>query len=114
MATREISRYDWPVFLAELMERYGGRPCRMELLGSELGAQLATHGLPLAAIEADIKHSKAQISLLIGDQADQHVTHIIDKPTHVRIREVTSSSAATLQIESEGGITTLLSIEQTG
>ncbi|HEY3997822.1 MAG TPA: DUF5335 family protein [Candidatus Xenobia bacterium] len=114
MATLEIQEPDWPTFFGQFMQRYAGRPCRLELLGEDLGAHIATHGLPLSAIEADIRHPRHEISFLIGDRADKHVTHVISSPTHVRHREVSSGTPATLQIESAGGVTTLLSIEQSG
>lgn len=112
MATVEIAEKDWPAFFNRFMKRYAGRQCHMELIGTELGAQLATHGLPLAAIEADVRHPHHAISLLIGDRQDKHVTHVITAPTHVRHREVSTEHPTTVQIESASGVTTLLSIEQ--
>ena len=83
-------------------------------LGPAVGAQVEVREQPLSGISAELKSGKRDsISILVGDRSEDHVTHIIDAPSHVRLKETEEGAHEALQIDSAGGVTTLLRFRST-
>lgn len=109
MPTREISRDDWPAFFDSFSRQHEGWLSTIEVLGTDLGAQIEAHEQPLAGVTADLRGGDQDIvSILIGATPDKHVAHMIHAPTHVRLKETDSGAHEALHVESRGGATTLL------
>lgn len=106
MATREISREEWTDFFDSFSRRHEGWLVTMEVLGS-VGAQVEARELPLLGIASD-RDGGNTISIIVG-ATEERVTHIIGKPTHVRVEETAAGVDRALQVESESGETTLIS-----
>ena len=114
MPTREIPREEWTAFLDSFSRQHAGWLSTVEVLGSAIGAQIEVREQPLSGISADLKGGKRDsISILVGDRSDNHVTHIIHAPSHVRLKETEEGAHEALQIESESGVTTLLRFRST-
>ena len=114
MPTREIPREEWTAFLDSFSRQHAGWLSTVEVLGSAIGAQIEVREQPLSGISADLKGGKRDsISILVGDRSDNHVTHIIHAPSHVRLKETEEGAHEALQIESERGVTTLLRFRST-
>lgn len=106
MQTREIPRADWSHFFDGFSGEHAGWLVRMEILGSEIGAQVEARELPLAGISADPRENTIWVTL--GKEPAHHITHSIQKPTHVRVEQTEEGAHHALQIESEDGLTTLV------
>jgi hypothetical protein len=110
MLTREIPRKEWVTFFNNFSRQYQGWSINLEIMEKDVGAQLEAHELPLEGIAADLKQNgKDTISIILGDAPNDHMTHKITAPTHVRVELTDKGYREALQIESEGGATTLLS-----
>ena len=114
MPTREILRDEWGSFLDSFSRQHAGWLSTVEVLGSAIGAQVESREQPLSGITAELKgKNRDVISILIGTTSDDHVTHVIHAPSHVRLKETEEGAHEALQIESENGVTTLLTFRST-
>jgi Family of unknown function (DUF5335) len=106
---REIPREEWAEFLDSFSRQHEGWLVTIEVLGEEIGSQVEAEAKPLEGITAELKGGgKDSISINVGLNPSEHVTHNITAPTHVRIEQAENGADMALQIESEGGATTLL------
>lgn len=106
---REIPRDEWIEFFDGFSRQHEGWLAAVEVFGADIGAQVEARELPFAGITAEFKGSgENMISLLLGEEAEDHVTHTISRPTHVRLEQTAEGANAALQIESADGTTTLL------
>ena len=109
MATREIPRDEWVAFFDGFSRQYKGWLVTIEVLGSELGAQVEARELRLEGISADLKGGDEDtISIMVGETPDDHVTHTITQPTSIRLEQTQEGANEALQIESGDRVTTLL------
>jgi Family of unknown function (DUF5335) len=109
MPTQEISREAWPEFFHGFSSAHQGGLATVEVFGSEFGAQVEVRELPFEGITADLrKAGKDSIALMVGSTPDQHMTHTIVAPTHVRLDQTDEGANEALQIESAGETTTLV------
>jgi hypothetical protein len=107
MATREIPRDEWLAFFDSFSRQHEGWLSTIEILGAQIGAQIAASEQPLAGITADLKGSDV-ISILVSVPSGGHVAHMIRAPTHVHLKESAEGAHEALHIESSSGATTLL------
>jgi hypothetical protein len=107
MTTRDIPKAEWAAFLDSFSRQHQGWLSTIEVLGSEIGAQVQVREQPLAGVTAEVSDDRASISILIGKDVDVHVTHSIREVAHVRLKESHGAHEA-LQIETPDGVTTLL------
>lgn len=109
MATREIPREEWIEFFDGFSRQHEGWLVTVEVLSSELGAQVEARELRLEGITADLKgDGEDTISIMVGETPDDHVTHTITAPSHVRLEQTQEGANEALQIESASGAMTLL------
>jgi hypothetical protein len=108
MSTREIPRDEWNSFFDSFSLRHQGWLVTVEVLGSDIGAQVEAKQMPLEGISADLKRSGEDIiSIFIGGKPQEHVTHTIHAPERVRLKETEDGADEVLEIESES-LTTLM------
>lgn len=106
---REIPRGEWVKYLDGFSRRHEGWLVTVEVLGAEIGAQVGAQELPLEGVTAELKAGGEDvITIMLGGGAQEHVTHSILQPTHVRIEQAESGADMALQIESGSGVTTLV------
>ena len=109
MSTQEISREAWAEFFHGFSSAHHGWLATIEVLGSEFGAQIEVRELPFEGITADLpKAGRDSIALMVGRTPDQHMTHTIVMPTHVRFDQTEEGANESLQIESASEATTLV------
>ena len=106
---REIPREEWAEFLDSFSRQHEGWLVTVEVLSEEIGAQVEAEAKPLEGITAELKGSgKDSISINVGLNPSEHITHSIQAPTHVRIEQAENGADIALQIESSDAATTLL------
>jgi hypothetical protein len=108
MATQEITRGEWEAFFDSFSRRHQGWLVTVEVMGADIGAQVEARRLPLEWIAAEMKNDDGLISIIVGDQAETHFTHMISKPSHVRLKKSEESADEALEIESADGTVTLV------
>jgi hypothetical protein len=109
MPTREIPRDEWNAFFEMFSKQHEGWLATVEVLGPDIGAQAEAHELPLVGITADSKGGDADaVSIIVGKAAEDHVTHIVTRPAHVRLEQTESGADEALQVEAADGTTALV------
>src|SRR5919202_6292676 len=101
MQTEEIPREEWTKFFDAFSRQHEGWLATVEVLGTDLGAQEEARELPLVGVTADLKGTgKDSISIIVGESTDDHITHTIAEPTHVRLEKTETGADEALEIES--------------
>ena len=109
MATKEIPRDEWNPFLGAFSKQYEGWLATLEILSADIGAQQEARDLPFEGISfISIDSEPETIVISLGKAADDHVTHVVNKPTRVWLEQTVEGANAALEIESADDIKTLL------
>ena len=109
MKTKEIPRNEWQEFFNIFSRQHEGWLVTLEILGSEIGAQVEEHGLPFEGIvdEGDEVQGH-EIVMMFGAKPDDHITHSISNPATVSLEQTDEGADAALAIKSADGVTALL------
>ena len=109
MRTREILRSEWPEFFDSFSRQHEGWLVTLEILGSEIGAQVEERELAFEGIVAEWDEVQGdEIAIMIGAKPDDHITHSISGPTQVSLEQTDEGADAALAIKSADGATALL------
>ena len=113
MQTREIPHEQWQPFFDDFTKLHQDERVNVESIG-ESGSDVRTKlcGLPLVGIFA--AHAKSGreewIELIARDAADATATHVIVRPSRVRLAEE-GGRAIALQVEAADGAITIIRFE---
>ena len=85
MPTREIQREQWESYFDEFSRTRAGELVTIEVVSNaQDDPRDEVKLLPLLGISFDPKGSEAgSIEIMVGDKANDHVTHIVTRPVHV-------------------------------
>jgi hypothetical protein len=111
MLTREIPREQWVRFFNDFSKQHEGWVVTLEVLGSNIGAQEEVTRLPFVGISADVKDRENRIDIIVGGRPDAHLTHGINAPKRVWLKEPEEVAHEAVAVESEDGTTTLMRFE---
>ena len=110
MLTREIIRDEWSSFFDQFSRMHQGKRVNVQTMGGEVGVQSNATNLPLMGVVAEPPGGGGSIAVMAWESPDAHVTHTIARPSHVRVAEWNDAESAAVQIEAEGGWTTLVQV----
>ncbi|MFZ0060562.1 MAG: DUF5335 family protein [Pyrinomonadaceae bacterium] len=109
MKTKEIRKNEWPKFFDSFSRQHAGWLVTLEILGSDVGAQVEERDLAFEGIVDEWDEVKGnQIVLMMGAKPDDHITHAISRPTEVSLEQTDEGADVALAIKSEEGITALV------
>jgi Family of unknown function (DUF5335) len=109
MPTLDIPRTEWGAFLDTFSRQHERWLITVEVLTPELGAHREVRDKPLAGISEDRKRGDtASIAISAGELPQDHVTHVIHRPSRVAMEQTEDGAHKGLRIESEDGETTLV------
>ena len=109
MPSRDIPREDWVTFLDSFSRQHERWLVNVEVVTDGLGAHREIREKSLIGVSADLKSRGTDtISIITGDRSDDHVNHIINRPTRVALEETEEGAQKGLRIDAEDGQTTLL------
>ena len=109
MQTKEIQQSDWREFFDNFSRTYQGSAVGIEILGLEIGAQTEETGLALEGITAESdEKSDDTIVIMVGANADDHITHSVRRPTQVSLEQTDEGLDLALAIKGADGGTVLL------
>jgi hypothetical protein len=109
MKTRLISQSDWPTFFDRFSQRYDGCLATLEILSTEIGAQVEEQNLAFAGITDEWDETKGNtITIMLGAQIGNHVTHNINRPREVSLEQTDEGVDVALAIKSDDDSTALL------
>jgi hypothetical protein len=106
MQTKEIQQNEWPKFFDNFSRKHEGEILSIEILGTDIGAQLEEKGLALEGITAEAAGDT--IVIMAGGRPDDHVTRSVNRPTGVSIERTDEGDDAALAIKAADGTITLL------
>ena len=110
METRTIPEDQWIEYVDRFSRDHLGCSVTIEVLDKEMGPQNVAADLPLEGISFDTKGTRpTSIEITAGDGADQHVSHLIDMPLHIRQARGTNGDID-VQIEPATGPVTLVHV----
>ncbi len=105
-STREVPREQWATFFDSFSRQHEGWLVSMELMAPELGDQVEVRDR-LAGITAELRAGRDAIIMLFG-RAPSHLTHIINAPTRVWLKQTAEGADEALEIEAAESPTALL------
>jgi hypothetical protein len=109
METREIPGDEWTTFFDTFSRQHEGWLASVEIFGSNVGAQKEASNLPLEGVMLASGSGEPQaITISLGKNPDDHVSHTVLQPTHVWLEQTTDGANAALEIESADETKTLL------
>jgi Family of unknown function (DUF5335) len=109
MITEEIPREQWVEFFDSFSLRHDRWLTTIEVLRSDIGAQVQAKEMPFLGITADLKNRhSATISIMVGTEQGGTLTHTINDPTAVRLEQTEEGAVVALQITSQDQTSTLL------
>ena len=109
MPTQDIPRTEWPAFLDSFSRQHEGWLTTVEVVTSGLGVHREVREKPLTGISEDRKRGDAaSISISAGERPQDHVTHVVPRPSRVALELTEVGAHKGLRIESENGDMTLV------
>jgi uncharacterized protein DUF5335 len=109
MKTKEIRKSEWPEFFDSFSRQHEGWLVTLEILGSDIGAQVEGRELAFEGIVDQWDEVQGnQIVIMMGTRPDDHITHAISRPTQVSLEETEEGADAALAIKSADGVTALV------
>ena len=113
MATREIDREEWTSSLNEFNRRHEGKIASVQEFGPGTLSHDEVRHLPFAGLIVEIDEGRADsISVMLGTEVADHVTHSITAPTEIWVRTGSDIMGEMLEIRSEDGRTMVLRFHQ--
>ena len=104
MPTQEIPHYEWERFFDEFSRVHRGWLVTIEMLGLEIGDQVQVRNLPLDGIAIEPNEiGEDQITIIAGAQGDARISHTIDAPDRVWLKQNDEGADEALEIESIDG-----------
>jgi urocanate hydratase len=96
---KEIPRRDWIRFLDEFTREHDGWRVQVEVKDPEAGVQdVEARDLPLQGISADDRGSEHDISIILGDEHNPGLTHIIPGARRLLLRQTEAGNDEALEI----------------
>jgi hypothetical protein len=109
MPTQDIPRTEWAPFLDAFSRQHEGWLTTIEVVTTGLGAHREVRDKPLTGITEDrIRGDAASIAVSAGERPEDHVTHVIERPSRVALELTEEGAHKGLRIESESGEMTLV------
>ena len=105
--TTEIPRDTWDKFFTRFSEDHETQLVAVEVMGSDIGAQVEGRSLLLSGISPASKDNEA-LALTFDSVSGEHLTHMVNKPTHVWLQRAADNTDEALEIEAADGTRTLV------
>jgi hypothetical protein len=105
--TKEIPRDAWDNFFTRFSNDHETQFVAVEVMGEDIGAQVEGRPLLLSGVSRADEDGES-LALMFDSVNGEHLTHMVNKPTHVRVQRAPDNTDEALEIESADGTRTLL------
>jgi hypothetical protein len=102
-ASREIPRGEWLSFLDSFSRQHEGWPVKMEVADAQGGRRVEAENLKFGGITPEHSEGHDRISIALGKEPEDHLTHFVSDPKRVLFLETKSGGHVGLQIEAADG-----------
>ncbi len=79
----DIPRESWREYLDQFSEAHEGWPTDLKVFQPDQTARVQAHSLPLEGLAAEVKGPQASVSIALGEEATDHLTHTIGRVVRV-------------------------------
>src|SRR5512138_3255424 len=107
MRIEEVPPADWAEALNEFTLAHEGWLVSMATFASGNGPRTDIRNLPLIGVSAD-RTEPGDIAISVARSSAEHVTHVIERASHVYLQRGTNGASASLIVDSEEGLRTVL------
>jgi hypothetical protein len=100
--TESIAQAHWETFFDDFAKKHNGYEARLEVMGRDFGDQDVATWLPFSGISYDPHHH--QIFITVGGISSHypvHLTHTIDAPRSVEVRDTPDGETAILVVSED-------------
>jgi hypothetical protein len=108
MKTRQIPREEWTRFFNNLSRKQEGWEVALEVFGPDLGDQIEERHMFLTGITAEVNERGDTIQIMMAGTPSNHVTHSINAPVLVELRQTDLGIDSSVHIKAADGTTNLL------
>ena len=108
MSTTEVSRNEWSSFFETFSKQHEGRLATLEVFGDEVGAQTEAVELPFEGISLNSDTGPDSLVINLGGTPDDHISHMIERPRQVWLRQTAEGVNSAIEIEEEDNQKVLL------
>jgi hypothetical protein len=105
--TREIPRDAWNTFFSRFSNDHETQFVAVEVMGQDIGAQVEGRALLLSGIST-ADDAGESLALMFDSVTGEHLTHMVNRPTHVWLQRAPDNTDEALEIESADGTRTLV------
>jgi Family of unknown function (DUF5335) len=110
--TQEVPVENWNEFFAQFTRENRGSHATLEVISEDVGDQMEVTDTPLDGIAADTKDGECTIWITFGAGPEDHINHAVTEVEAVRLQD--TASGPILEIESDGGVKTVLHLSPQG
>jgi hypothetical protein len=107
MHTTEIPREGWDKFFNRFSQDHEAQFVAVEVMGPEIGVQVEGRSLLLNGI-SPADNNKESLALTFDSLDGEHLTHMVNRPTHVWVQRAPDNTDEALEIEAADGTRTLV------
>jgi hypothetical protein len=107
LETREIPRAGWHDFFDAFTRNHETDLVAVEIMGNEIGAQIQGRSLLFGGI-SPAQPNDESLALMFDSTDGEHLTHTVEKPTHIWLQRTFDHTDRALEIESADGTKTLV------
>jgi hypothetical protein len=100
--TEHIAQAHWETFFDDFAKKHHGYEARLEVMGRDFGYQEVATWLPFSGLSYDPHHH--QIFITVGGISSHypvHLTHTIDAPCSVAVRDTPDGEASILVVSED-------------
>ena len=108
MSTREVTRNEWPSFFETFSKQHEGWLATLEIIGDEVGDQPEAVELRFEGISLNSDAEPESLILNFGNSPEDHISHWIERPQHVWLKETAEGVQDSLEIEEDENQKTLI------
>jgi hypothetical protein len=105
--TTEIPREAWGKFFTRFSLDHETQFVAVEIMGRDIGAQVEGKSLLLSGISPADDNNES-LALSFDSVNGEHLTHMVNKPTHVWIQRAPDNTDQAIEIEAADGTRTLV------
>jgi hypothetical protein len=105
--TKEIPRDAWDTFFSRFSNDHETQFVAVEIMGRDIGAQVEGSPLLLSGISRADDGGES-LALMFDSVNGEHLTHMVNNPTHVWVQRSAGNTDEALEIESADGTRTLV------
>jgi len=100
MTITEIPREEWVTFFYGFNQRHKGWLVNTEVVSDEVPGQIEAYEMPFEGITPELGDRADEIEIIVGETADQHLSHTVEFPTHIYLHQTPEGADESLEIQS--------------